>query len=151
VLATAAGCANLPHGAPGADANDPAYKALVTSAQHIESSLSLLAEAEQFDKLKETPGTPRVYQQVPGMEQVITMPWTGTLEQAVAKLTAFAGYNIRMVGKPPITPILVTLGSEPASVSDHLRNLGIQAGTRADLVVDPNTRTVELRYGQGGV
>lgn len=147
---TLSGCAGL-NGAGNPQAQDPAYQMLLKSARNIEGSLTLLAEAEQYDKMKEPPGQPRIYQQIPGMEQVITMPWQGTLEQAVAKLSAFAGYETKLMGKPPITPILVTLGREPATVSDHMRNLGIQAGTRADLVVDPNQRIVEIRYGQGGV
>jgi len=135
----------------GVNEHDPAYQALVKSARNIEQSLSTLAESEQFEKMKEMPSQPRIYKQIPGMEQVITMPWTGTLEQAISRLAAFSGFEVKFMGKQPVTPILVQIGREPATVSDHMRNLGIQAGTKADVVVDPASKVVEVRYGNGAV
>ncbi|MDH0341973.1 DotD/TraH family lipoprotein [Chromobacterium haemolyticum] len=144
------GCATPPHAAT-AEVQDPAYQSLLKSARNIEQSLTLLSEAEQFEKMKQNPTQPRVFKQISGMEQVVTMPWSGTLEQAVTKLANYSGYDPKFIGKPPALPILVQIGREPATVSDHMRNLGIQAGTRADLIVDPRHKVVEVRYGNGGI
>jgi len=130
---------------------DSAYQLLVKSAQNISSSLTLLSEAEQFEKMKQNPNQPRIYKQIPGMEQMVTMPWHGTLEQAVSKLAQYSGYEVKFMGKPPVTPILVQIGASPATVSDHMRNVGIQAGTRADVIIDPALKMVEVRYANGGV
>ncbi|WP_324826384.1 DotD/TraH family lipoprotein [Ralstonia pickettii] len=145
------GCASSQLNGSGTNEQDPAYQALMKSARNIEQSLSLLSEAEQFEKMRQNPNQPRIFKQIAGMEQVVTMPWQGTLEQAVSKLSAYSGFEVKFMGRPPATPILVQIGRDPATVSDHMRNLGIQAGSRADVVVDPAQKIVEVRYGNGGV
>lgn len=129
--------------------NDQALSMLQKTARSIEQSLSQLAEAEQYEKMKQKPNEPRIYKQIPGMETVVTMPWQGTLEQAVIKLGGFSGYDVKFMGKPPVIPILVQIGRDPATVSDHMRNLGIQSGSRADLIVDPRQKIIEVRYANG--
>jgi defect-in-organelle-trafficking protein DotD len=134
---------------PMSSLQDPALLMLNKAASNIERSLTQLAEAEQFEKMKIKPKEPRIYTQVPGMEGLITMPWNGTIEQAVSKLAAFAGYEVKFMGKPPVIPILVQIGRDPATVSDHLRSIGIQAGARADILIYPPQKIVEVRYGNG--
>lgn len=151
LLASISGCALGPQKEekPASAQEDQAIAMLHKTARSIEQSLTLLAEAEQYDKMKVKPDTPRVYKQIPGMEAMVTMPWQGTLEQAVSKLCGVSGYEVKFVGKAPVLPILIQIGREPASVSDHMRNIGIQAGSRADLVVDAKVKLVEVRYGDG--
>lgn len=145
------GCAGQRSGAPKSYSDDPAYQKLQETAQRIQKSLAQLAEAEQYDKMKNRPSQPRIYAQIRGMEQVVTMPWHGTMEQAVVKLASFSGFEPKFMGKPPVVPIVVQITESPASISDHLRNLGIQAGTRADIVVNPTLRIVEVRYTDGAI
>ncbi|WP_310699895.1 DotD/TraH family lipoprotein [Burkholderia multivorans] len=154
-IAVAAGsltaCAMQPARDDNALSKDPAYQSLQRSAKSIQESLAMLAESEQYEKMKLKPHEPRIYAQIPGMEKVVTMPWQGTLEQATSKLASFCDYEVKFMGKPPALPILVQIGNDPATVSDLLRNLGIQAGSRADIVVDATQRIVEVRYGDGGL
>jgi defect-in-organelle-trafficking protein DotD len=154
LAALVAGCAMGPYMCPQkeeapAQQQDQALSMLNRTARSIEQSLTHLAEAEQYEKMKVKPNEPRIYKQVPGMEAMVTMPWRGTLEQAVSKLAGFSGYVVKFMGKPPVIPILVQIGSDPATISDHIRNIGIQAGNRADIIVDPKQRIVEVRYGNG--
>lgn len=130
---------------------DPALLLLHKTARSIEQSLTSLAEAEQFEKFGQKPGEPRVYRQIAGMEAMVTMPWSGTLEQAVTKLSSVSGFTVKFTGRPPAIPILVQIGREASTVSDHMRNIGIQAGQRADIIVDPRQKIVEVRYANGGV
>ncbi|MCC9290083.1 DotD/TraH family lipoprotein [Pseudomonas aeruginosa] len=118
---------------------------------NIQQSLTQLAEAEQYEKMKNRPSQPRIYAQIRGMQQVVTMPWHGSREQAVSKLASFSGYVVKFMGKPPAVPILVQIGESPASISDQLRNVGIQARVRADIVVIPSHRVVEVSYTDGAV
>jgi len=120
---------------------------LLQSAQNIEQSLTRLAEAEQFERMQQRPGEPRIYKQVRGMEQVVTMPWHGPIEPAIQKLASLSAFRLKWMGRQPAMPILVQIGQNPATVSDHLRNLGIQAGSYADIFVDPNRKLIEVRYG----
>ncbi len=130
---------------------DPIYPMLLQSARRIERSLTLLAEAEQFEKMQQSSNQPRITKAIPGMGQTVSMPWQGPLEKAVSKLAEIAGFTMKFLGRPPAIPILVQVGEDAATVSDHLRNLGIQAGERADVVVDPAQKLIEVRYGNGGV
>jgi defect-in-organelle-trafficking protein DotD len=134
---------------PVSTQQDQAIMMLHKTARSIEQSLTMLAEAEQYEKMKVKPDAPRVYRQIPGMESVVTMPWQGTLEQAVNKLCELSGFEVKFIGKAPVLPILVQIGRSPTSISDHIRNIGIQAGDRADLVVDAGLKIVEVRYGNG--
>ncbi len=145
------GCATTQQVGTGSNEQDPAYQMLLKSAHNIEQSLTLLSEAEQFEKMKQNPTQPRIHKQIRGMEQMVTMPWRATLEPAVTKLASYSGFQVKFVGKPPVTAIFVQIGNAAATVSDHLRNIGIQAGNRADIIVDPNQKVVEVRYGNGGV
>lgn len=128
---------------------DQSLLMLQKTASNILESLTQLAEGEQFEKMKLKPNEPRISIQIPGMEQVVTMPWNGTMEEAVSKLARFSGYEVKFMGKPPIIPILIQIGREPATISDHLRNIGIQADSHADLIIEPRQKIVEVRYAHG--
>lgn len=150
LFALISGCAMSPQkDEKSVPQQDQALSMLQKTARSIEQSLTQLAEAEQYDKMKLRPNEPRIYKQVHGMEAIVTMPWQGTAEQAVSKLAGFSGYEVKFMGKPPVIPILVQIGRDPATVSDHMRNVGIQAGNRADIIVDPKQRIVEVRYVNG--
>lgn len=151
MLAFISGCAIGPQKEekPVPQQPDQALSMLLKTARSIETSLTQLAEAEQYEKMKQKPNEPRIYKQIPGMEGIVTMPWQGTIEQAVSKLASFSGFAAKFMGKPTAIPILVHIGREPATVSDHLRNIGIQAGSRADIIIDPKQKVVEVRYGNG--
>ncbi len=130
---------------------DPIYPMLLQSARRIEQSLALLAEAEQSEKMQRNPVQPRTVKAIAGMQQIVRMPWQGPLEKAVNKLAAIAGFTVKFLGRAPAIPILVQIGQDATAVSDHLHSLGIQAGSRADLVVDPLLKLIEVRYGNGSV
>ncbi len=128
---------------------DAALVLLQKTAGSIERSLLQLAEAEQFEKMRLKPNEPRLIKTIPGMEAVVSMPWQGTVEQTILKLAGLCGYEVRFIGKTPVIPILVQIGREPATVSDHMRTVGAQAGQRADVIVDPKLKLIEVRYANG--
>lgn len=142
------GCATPPVKSP---APDSVLVQLSSAAQDVRSSLHRLADAEQFAKRHRLPGERLTAPAIPGMDRQVTMPWQGRLEEAVARLTHLSGYHLDVSGKAPAMPILVNLGPRPAPISGMLRNLGLQAGNRADVVVDPSTRTVSLVYLDTGL
>ena len=148
LAATLAACASTPPVPAPADAT---IVALDRSAAAVSRSISALAEVEQYDRFKRLPNQPGVYEQVPGMTQVVTMPWDGPVEAAVRQLATQGGYTFKVSGKPPVIPVLVQLTSEPATLSDLLRNVGLQAGSRADVLVYSAQRIIELRYTDAGL
>ncbi|OWQ61373.1 DotD/TraH family lipoprotein [Stenotrophomonas maltophilia] len=130
---------------------DPTAAALNRSALDISSALLRLAEVEQYDRLKRMPNQVRPYMQVKDMAQVVSLPWDGPLEAAVRRLARESGYAVKAIGRVPVIPILVRIGEEPATVSDHLRSLGYQAGSRCDVVVDTARKVVTLEYRDAGL
>lgn len=145
-----AGCASAPRQAPPPP-TDPTLAALDRSAAEVSRSITALAEVEQYDRFKREPQQPRSYEQVKDMTQVVTMPWEGPVEAAVRQLAQHAGYTLKVIGRSPVIPILVQIGAQPATVSDLLRNVGLQAGARADVIVYPEQRIVELRYSDAAI
>lgn len=148
-----ASCATVPPPAP--TPVDPAQQSLSATAASIQQSLRQLSEAEQYERMKVAPNSPRLRVQFPGLERMVTIPWNGPLEPAVMRLAAEGGYEFKMLGRPPALPILVQIGPEAATISDHLRNLGIQAGTHADVAVSPLTTAhkgvIVIEYRNGGL
>jgi len=130
---------------------DLTLRALSRSADDVSQSIRKLAEVEQYDRFKTLPGPIGPYEQVKDMAQVVSMTWDGPIEAAARQLAGQSGYQFKVAGRSPVIPILVRIGPAPASISDHLRNIGMQAGARADLVVYPQQRIVELRYSNAGV
>lgn len=86
---------------------------------------------------------------------MVTMPWNGPLEPAVMRLAAEGGYEFKLLGRQPAVGIVVQIGPEPATIADHLRNLGIQAGTRSDIVIEPAAAgrkgIIAIEYSNGGL
>lgn len=142
-------CATTPPREP-TDA-DLALQALSRSADEVSQSIRKLAEVEQYDRFKKLPGPTGPYEQVKDMTEVVTMTWDGPIEAVARQLALQSNYQFKVTGRSPVIPILVRIGPAPATISDHLRNAGMQAGARADLIVYPQQRIVELRYSDAGV
>ena len=146
------GCASTSVGkSPAIPPTDPASSALARSAAEVSQSIRKLAEVEQYDRFAKLPGPLGPYDQVKDMVQMVTMPWEGPVESAAEQLAQHAKYQFKVSGRSPVIPILVRISSQPATVSDHLRNIGLQSGSRADLIIYPDQRIVELRYSDAGI
>lgn len=136
---------------PTAPLIDPAEAQLVSAAQDVRTSLRHLAEAEQYSVMGRRPGAPELAPDVPGLDDVISLPWNGPLEQVVVRLASVGHYDVYFAGKAPAIPILVSLGSTPTKASQLLYDVGLQAGARADIVVDPARHKLGVVYANTGL
>lgn len=80
------------------------------------------------------------------LRRTVTVKWVGPIEPVMQRLADRAGYQMQVNGDLPPAPVVVTLDVRQKMVIDVLRDLGLQAGTRADVVVDPERSVVELNY-----
>ncbi len=80
------------------------------------------------------------------MTQVITVKWTGPIEQITQTLASRAGLRFRTKGNPPPIPLTVTVDAYQQPLIEVLRDIGLQAGHRADLTVDGQAGFIEIRY-----
>ncbi len=80
------------------------------------------------------------------LQRAVTVQWNGPIAPLTERLAQRAGYQFRILGVEPAVPVVVNIDARQMPVIEVLRDLGLQAGTRADIAVDAQTRVVEVRY-----
>lgn len=83
-----------------------------------------------------------------GMAGLTSVDWSGPIEPLVRQLAKAANYRVRVLGKSPGIPVLVTVYDKGMMLADIFRDVGYQAGRRASVIVYPEERVVELRYAK---
>ena len=123
---------------------DPLSLRLAAAVDKASGALETLASVEQARNpgasIQAVPYAPQE------LRRTMTVNWTGPIEPIVQRLADRAGYEMQVNGDVPPAPVVVTLTARQKMVIDVLRDLGLQAGQRADVVVDPERRVVELNY-----
>ena len=137
---------------------DPAEAALSAAAADIaaawsrtSSSMASRAEAEAEDATTTSGdasfgGTEGQFDPGSPLAMRVDMNWFGELQPAVEALAATAGFTTQMIGAKKGPPILVTIEGVDVPLMDLLRQAGIQAGRRADVVVRESAGTIEVIY-----
>lgn len=119
---------------------------IADAADRATRALESLAAVEQV----RTPSAAAAAATIPNapveLQRAVTFNWSGPAEDVARDMAARAGYTFRMVGDQPPAPILVNLNIYNQPMIEVLRDLGLQMGTRADLKLDANRRTVEIIY-----
>lgn len=77
-----------------------------------------------------------------------SVDWSGPVEELTARVAKSAHFKLRVLGKAPAVPILISLSSKDQSLAEILRNIDYQAGRKANIYVYPNSQVVELRYAK---
>jgi defect-in-organelle-trafficking protein DotD len=117
---------------------------LAEAAQRTATAVENLASIEQA----RTPElyTPVVTNAPPELRLLLTVQWMGPWENLLSVMAERVGYQFRVLGKAPPTPIVVTVDAKQQPFVDVMRNVGLQAAGRADLVLDSQNKVVEVRY-----
>lgn len=123
---------------------DPVGLRLAAAVDRASSALQTLASVEQARNpgvdIQAAPYAPQE------LRRTVTVDWVGPIEPITRKLADRAGYQTQINGDTPPAPVVVSLRAKQKSVVEVLRDVGLQAGTRANIVVDPERRIVELNY-----
>ena len=77
-----------------------------------------------------------------------SVDWSGPIYEITDKIAQAAHYRLRVMGKEPAVPVLISIHAKDQSLGEILRNIDYQAGKRAYLYVYPNSQLVELRYAK---
>jgi defect-in-organelle-trafficking protein DotD len=80
------------------------------------------------------------------LQQELAVSWSGPVEGFAKSIAQQIGYEFRTIGRRPATALVVKVEYERRAVVDLLRDAALQTGNRAEMVVDPNEKLVELRY-----
>lgn len=142
-----AACASKPVPQPPSEA-DKANILLAESARSIDHSLIALNSTEQAAyppaSVSSAPD-PATY----GMAIPASLVWSGPIEPALKQIATASSYKLKIVGASPAIPILVYVNEPNSTVGDLLRNISLQCKNRAQVVLFPRTKTIELRYTSG--
>lgn len=144
-LALVAGCAPEPTVTPVAAEPDIVSLKLAAAADKAAQALDSIAGIEQ----QRGPATPPVEtfdKASPSQMQPVTLRWSGPIETVVRQLAERAGLKFRVKGNVPTVPLSVNIDVYQEPILHVLRDIGLQAGHRADVAVDDSTGVVEVRY-----
>ena len=77
-----------------------------------------------------------------------TVDWSGPIQELTARIANAAHYRLRVLGREPAIPVLISINVKDVSLAEILRDIDYQAGKKASIYVYPNSQTVELRYAK---
>lgn len=119
---------------------------LAQSAEKAARALDSISNIEQ----QKNPAVPPVQDDYasasPNMMQPVSLRWSGPIEQVTRTLAERAGLRFRVKGRQPGVPLVVNVDAYQQPILHVLRDIGLQAGTRADLSIDQTEGVVEVRY-----
>jgi len=81
-----------------------------------------------------------------GLGFLVSIDWVGPIEALVNKVAKIAKYRFKVLGASPPIPVLVNIFDKRTSLGDILRVANLQSKSRANVVIYPKTKTIELRY-----
>jgi defect-in-organelle-trafficking protein DotD len=129
---------------PTYQVSDVEYQ-LTKAAFSIEDSLRTLAATQQI-KAKNAINTDILITPQGGMGGLCSIDWSGPIEPLLEKIGDMTQYRVKVFGPIPHIPLIVSISSRDRMIADILKDAGLQAGKRANLVVYPTSRIIELRY-----
>lgn len=117
---------------------------LAAAVDRASAALETLAATEQQ---RDPMVTPNPIPKAPAqLMRTVTMEWTGPIENIAQKMADRASYRFRIIGDPPPVPVIVNVTAVETPVIEVLRDIGLQAGHRAVVAVDPQNQMVEVDY-----
>jgi defect-in-organelle-trafficking protein DotD len=143
-LALLAGCSSQSTVKPVATEPDIVTVKLAQAADKASQALDSIAGIEQ--QRGPTPVADDYDHAPANLMQPITLRWSGPIEQVTETLASRAGLRFRVKGNQPAVPVTVNIDVYQQPILHVLKNIGLQAGHRADLIVDATGGAVEVRY-----
>lgn len=141
------GCAGGFRKPPMNDPSDDASIKLAEAASSVSDSMLEMARVEKVI----TPPTKDNTLTIPNaynLQTRATVDWSGPVEELTLRIARAAHFRLRVLGKEPSIPVLISLSTKDESLAEILRNIDYQAGRKATIHVYPNSQVVELRYAK---
>ena len=125
---------------------DAAEAMLMEAALRAETAVTRLAALE---------GNPEGGGEIPrivpeGLLKRVDFEWIGPVDEAARKLAEEAGYRFEIAGKRPVKPVMVEIRSKRRPLVMVLRDVGLQAGAAAAVMVDAERGLVLLDWTGAG-
>lgn len=130
--------------------NNPSDDATIKLAEAAVSVSDSMLEMAKVEKVI-TPPTKDNTLTIPNaynLQARASVDWSGPIEELTNRVASAAHYKLRILGKAPSIPVLISLSTKDESLAEILRDIDYQAGRKADIHVYPNSQVVELRYAK---
>lgn len=127
------------------DSDQEIEEQLINAARSIEKSLATLAANQAVNNVPVLNTAPLLTPEG-GMGGTADIDWTGPIEPLLQKIAEMTNYTLKVLGNAGSIPIIVSISQSKAIVADILKNASLQAGNRANIVVFPANKIIELRY-----
>ncbi|MFA6279413.1 MAG: DotD/TraH family lipoprotein [Bdellovibrionales bacterium] len=118
---------------------------LAQAAEKASKALDTLSGIEQYRE-PQLPAPDDFSSAPPALTQLISIQWSGPIDQILQTLASRASMSYKVVGSPSGVPLLVNLDVYQKPLIEALHDLGLQAGRRADVSVNSNNNSIEIRY-----
>lgn len=123
---------------------DPVALRLASAADRSSAALQTLAAVEQARTPQANMNLPPAAPQE--LRRTVTVNWNGPITGIAKTLADRAGYRLDVTGATPPVPVVVNISAYQRPVIEVLRDVGLQAGSRASVIVDSDRRVVEIVY-----
>lgn len=130
--------------------NQPSDDANIKLAEAASSVSDSMLEMAKVEKVITPPNKdnlltiPNAY----NLQVRASIDWSGPIEELVSKIAKAGHFRLRVLGKMPAIPILISLNVKDETLAEVLRNIDYQAGKKATIHVYPNSQVIELRYAK---
>ena len=84
------------------------------------------------------------------LAQRITLLWSGPMAPAVHAVAELIGYHYRIEGAPPVIIPIVRINAIGERTFDVLRDIGLQAGRSAGVIIYQANQTLVVSYHEHG-
>lgn len=128
--------------------SDDASIRLVEAASSVSNSLNELAEIEAAAIPPASTGKPLPDSESYALQSKATVDWSGPIEPLLERIARLSGFHLRVLGKEPAIPVLVSVSGKNIPLSQMLRDAALQAGQKADVIVYSSSGIIELRYAK---
>ena len=122
---------------------DSAEVSLAEAARAVHQSLHQLSEIKRATAPRDKRLLSLNRYALPGKT---TVDWSGPIEPLLKDLSKANHWKLVVLGKRPPIPVLITLTAVNEPTVYVLRDIDLQAGSKANLRVNVKKRLLELRY-----
>lgn len=141
------GCNTTYKKPPVNEPSDDATIQLAEAAISVSDSMHEMAKVEKVIAPPTQDNTltiPNAY----SLQTRASVDWSGPIEEVTHRIAKTAHFKLRVLGKAPAVPVLVSLSIKDETLAAILRDIDYQAGNKASIHVYPRHRIVELRYAK---
>jgi defect-in-organelle-trafficking protein DotD len=130
--------------------NNPSDDATIKLAEAAVSVSDSMLEMARIEKVIMPPHKDNILT-IPNaynLQARASVDWSGPIEELTLRIAKASHFRLRVLGKVPSVPVLISLSVKDKSLAEILRDIDYQAGIKANINVYPNSQVVELRYAK---